>query len=161
MRRLPILIIFALSVAACGSSKETKGTTSTTTSSTTSSSLQAFVTAGNKVCQDTDKRIMSLGRLTRDPRGWAKTADAARSGILAMRKVSPPRERAQAFRQMMRYANALALSIQEVHNALVKKDIDTAAAAQLAAAQFLNKVHETAKNAGLTFCQQPLTNWPA
>ena len=31
----------------------------------------------------------------------------------------------------------------------------------LAAAQFLNKVHETAKNAGLTFCQQPLTNWPA
>jgi hypothetical protein len=158
VRRLPFLVIFALSVAACGSSKETTTTTATTTSS---SSLQAFVAAGNKVCQDTDKQIMSLGRLTRDPRGWAQTADAARAGILAMRQVSPPPERARAFRQMMRYANALALSIQEVHTALVKKDIDTAAAAQLAAGQFQTRVHQTAKNAGLTFCQQPLTNWPA
>lgn len=157
MRRLPILIIVALSVTACGSSKETK----TTTSSTSSSSVQAFVAAGNKVCEDTDKRIMSLGRLTRDPKGWAKTADAARAGLLAMRKVSPPPERAQAFRQMMRFANALVLSIQEVHHSLVKKDIDTAAAAQLAAGEFQNRVHQSAKTAGLTFCQQPLTNWPA
>jgi hypothetical protein len=158
VRRLPILIIVALSVTACGNSKQTK---TTTTSSTSSSSLQAFVAAGNNVCEDTDKRIMSLGRLTRDPKGWAKTADAARAGVLAMQKVSPPPERAQAFRQMMRFANALVLSIQEVHHSLVKKDIDTAAAAQLAAAQFQNRVHQSAKNAGLTFCQQPLTNWPA
>jgi len=123
--------------------------------------MQAYVAAGNKVCQDTDKRIMSLGRLSRNPKGWARTAAAARSGVLAMRHVSPPPERAQAFRQMLRYANALALSIQEVHNALVKKDIDTAAAAQLAAAQIQDKVHMAAKTAGLTFCQQGLTNWPA
>jgi hypothetical protein len=157
VRRLPILMICALAVTACGSPKATK----TSTSPTTSTSMQAYVAAGNKVCQDTDKRIMSLGRLSRNPKGWARTAAAARSGVLAMRAVSPPPERAQAFRQMLRYANALTLSIQEVHNALVKKDIDTAAAAQLAAAQIQDKVHIAAKTAGLTFCQQPLTNWPA
>ena len=39
--------------------------------------------------------------------------------------------------------------------------IDTAAAAQFAAAQLQDKVHQFAKMAGLTFCQQSLTNWPA
>ena len=62
---------------------------------------------------------------------------------------------------MLRYGNALALSIQEVHDALVKSNLDIAAAAQFAAAQLQDKVHTAAKAAGLTFCQQPLTNWPA
>ena len=62
---------------------------------------------------------------------------------------------------MIRYANALALSVQEVHDALVKSDLDTATAAQFAAAQIQDRVHTAAKSAGLTFCQQALTNWPA
>jgi hypothetical protein len=62
---------------------------------------------------------------------------------------------------MLRFGNALALSVQEVHDALVKSNIDTAAAAQFAAAQIQDRVHTAAKTAGLTFCQQALTNWPA
>jgi hypothetical protein len=110
---------------------------------------------------DSDKRIFALGRLSRDPKGWAKTAAAARKAIGEMRKVTPPPARAAAFRQMLRFANGLALSVQEVHDALVKANLDTAAAAQFAAAQFQDRVHTAAKTAGLTFCQQTLTNWPA
>jgi hypothetical protein len=155
MRRLPILMLFALSVTACGSSKEATTTTST------SASVKAFVTAANKVCQDTDKQIMAIGRLSRNPRGWARTYETAKAGVIAMRNVTPPPSRARAFKLMLRYANALALTMQEVHNALVKNNIELAAAAQIAAARIQDKVHRQAQAAGLTFCQQPLTNWPA
>jgi hypothetical protein len=155
--RLPIAVLFALAVTACGSSKDA----STTTATAPSDAMQAYVSAGNKVCMDSDKRIFALGRLTRNPKGWAKTAAAARKAIGEMRKVTPPPARAVAFRQMLRFANALALSVQEVHDALVKSNLDTAAAAQFAAAQFQDRVHTAAKTAGLTFCQQTLTNWPA
>jgi hypothetical protein len=155
---LPVVMLFALAVSACGGSTSAKKTT-TTVSSTTS--IQAFVTAGNNVCMTADKRIVRLGRLTRNPKGWAKTAAAARRSIAEMKKVTPPPSRAHSFNLMLRYAGALALAIQKVHDSLVKNDIDTAAAAQFAAAHAQDKVHEEAKLAGLTFCQQPLTNWPA
>jgi hypothetical protein len=155
--RLPIVVLFALAVSACGSSKDA----STTTATAPSDAMQAYVSAGNKVCMDSDKRIFALGRLSRDPKGWAKTAAAARTAIAKMRNVTPPPARATAFQRMLRYATALALSVQEVHDALVKADLDTAAAAQFAAAQFQDRVHTAAKTAGLTFCQQALTNWPA
>ena len=155
MRRLPILMLFALSVTACGGSKATKTTTSTSTS------VQAFVAAGNKVCQDTDRQIMAIGRLSRNPRGWARTYEAAKAGVIAMRRVTPPPARARAFKLMLRYANALAITMQEVHEALAKNNIDVAAAAQITAGRIQDKVHQQAKVLGLTFCQQLLTNWPA
>jgi hypothetical protein len=158
VRPLPVLVLCALAVSACSSSDSSKRTTSTTAKTT---SMQAFVTAGNNVCMAADRRIVKLGRLTRSPSGWAKTAAEARRAIREMKNVTPPPMRAKAFQQMLRYAGGLALSIQEVHDALVKKDIDTAAAAQFAAATFQDRVHQAAKTAGLTFCQQPLTNWPA
>jgi hypothetical protein len=123
--------------------------------------MKSYVAAGNQVCMASDKRIFALGRLSRDPKGWARTAAAARTAITDMRKVTPPPAQAAAFRQMVRLANALAISVQEVHDALVKSDVDTAAAAQFAAAQIQDRVHKAAKSAGLTFCQQALTNWPA
>jgi hypothetical protein len=155
MRRLPILMLFALSVTACGSSKDARTTTAASTSP------QAFVAAANKVCQDTDKQIMAIGRLSRNPRGWARTYEAAKAGVIAMQKVTPPPNRARAFKLMLRYANALAITMQEVRNALVKNNIDVAAAAQIAAGRIQDKVHQQAKALGLTFCQQLLTNWPA
>jgi hypothetical protein len=159
MRRLLILALVPLSVAACGGdSKRSAGTTSATT---TAQSQQGYVTAGNQVCIASDKRIFKIGRLTRDPKGWGRTAASARQGLAEMKKVRPPAARDAAFKQMLRYGNALALSIQEVHDALVKKDYDTASAAQLAAGQIQDRVHTAAKAAGLTFCQQSLTNWPA
>jgi hypothetical protein len=156
VRRLPLILLLAVAATACGSSKD-----AATTTTSTSSSPQAFVAAGNQVCIRSDKRIFKLGRLSRDPKGWERTATAARTAIVEMRRIVPPPARADAFRRMLRYGNALTLSIQEVHDSLVKSDLDTAAAAQFAAAQIQDKVHAAAKAAGLTFCQQPLTNWPA
>ena len=159
-RHLPFLVLFALAVSACGGSSDSskRNTTSTVASGV---SMQAYVTAGNNVCMAADRRIVKLGRLSRDPKGWARTAAAARTAIGEMRQVTPPPSRQRSFQQMIHYASALALSLQEVHDALVKKNIDTAAAAQFAAAQLQDKVHQFAKTAGLTFCQQSLTNWPA
>jgi hypothetical protein len=159
VRSLPVLVVFALAVSACGSSDSTKR--STTTTATSATSVQAFVNAANSVCMAADKRIVRIGRLTRNPKGWAQTASEARRAVREMQKIKPPPSKADTFRQMIHYGSALALSIQEVHDSLVKKDIDTAAAAQFAAAQIQDKVHQAAKTAGLTFCQQPLTNWPA
>ena len=110
---------------------------------------------------DSDKRIFKLGRLTRNPKGWAKTAAAARTAIAEMQQVTPPPERAAAFRQMLRYANALALSVQEVHDALVKSDLDTATAAQFAAAQIQDTRAHRREDSRPDVLPAALTNWPA
>ena len=157
MRRLVPLALLPLALAACGSDSSKKSTTTTTTVL----SAADFVKAGNQVCIASDKRIFKIGRLSRNPAGWKKTADSARQAVLAMRALTPPTDREVGFSQMNKFANALALTIQEIHQALVKGDIDTAAAGQLAAAQLQDKVHRAAKRVGLTFCQQALTNWPA
>jgi hypothetical protein len=158
LRLLSILILTVAVTTACGSSGKSSATTSTSTGAT---DTQSYVTAGNKVCIRSDSRIFKIGRLSRDPKGWQETAAVARSAVLEMRKVKPPPARAAAFSEMLHYGNALALAVQQVHDALVKSNLDTASAAQFAAAQIQDKVHKAAKAAGLTFCQQPLTNWPA
>jgi hypothetical protein len=155
VRRLPWLLLLAVAASACGgSSKDSKTTTSTT------AAAADYVTAGNQVCIRSDRRIFKIGRLSRDPKGWQQTAEAGRAAIAEMKKVTPPADRAAAFGQMMKFANALTLSIQEVHDALVKSNLDVASAAQFAAGRLQDRVHTAAKAAGLTFCQQPLTNWP-
>jgi hypothetical protein len=154
-RPFPLLLLVPLVLAACGSSSKSSGTTSTTTQG------PDFVRAGNQVCIASDKRIFKIGRLGRDPKGWARTAASARQAVREMRLVQPPAARKTRFNLMLRYAKAVALTIQEIHDALVKKDYDTAAAGQFAAAQLSDKVHQAARGLGLTFCQQSLTNWPA
>ena len=154
-RPLLLLLLVPLVLAACGSSSESGATTPTTTPAAD------FVKAGNQVCIASDKRIFKIGRLGRDPNGWARTASAARQAVREMRAVQPPAAKRTRFNQMVRYASAVALSIQEIHDALVTKDYDTAAAGQFAAAQLSDKVHQAARGLGLTFCQQTLTNWPA
>lgn len=156
MRARILLIALPLALAACGSDSKTSATTTTAASRS-----ETFVEAGNQVCIRSDKRIYAIGRLTRDAKGWKRTADSAKRAMREMRTVKPPAARADAFDEMLRYGNALTLSIQEVYHSLAKKDYDTAAAAQLAAGQLQDRVHAAAKDAGLTFCQQALTNWPA
>jgi hypothetical protein len=156
VRRAPLLLLLPLALAACGGSGSSKGSTTVA-----APSAADFVKEGNAVCIASDKRIFKIGRLGRDPKGWQQTAEAAKTGVLEMRAIVAPAGRKTQFRQMLRYANALALTIQEIHDALVKKDYDTAAAGQFAAAQLQDKVHQSARAAGLTFCQQQLTNWPA
>jgi hypothetical protein len=156
---LPLLAVPILA-AACGGSGSASGTTTAATTTTAASETE-FVSAGNKICMSSDKRIFKIGRLTRDPKGWALTATSAKRAVREMRALKPPAGKARAFNLMMRYANALSLTIQEVHGFLVQKNIDAAAQATLAGGRLQNKVHEYAKAAGLTFCQQALTNWPA
>jgi hypothetical protein len=158
LRLLPILLLTVAAATACGSSGKSSATTSTAAGGT---DTQSYVAAGNQVCIRSDRRIFKIGRLSRDAKGWQETATVAKSAVIEMRKVKPPPARAAAFSEMLHYGNALALAVQQVHDALVKSNLDTASAAQFAAAQIQDKVHTAAKAAGLTFCQQPLTNWPA
>jgi hypothetical protein len=157
VRRVALFLLLPLALAACGGSGSSKGSTTTVAAPTPAD----FVDAGNAVCIASDKRIFKIGRLGRDPKGWNQTAEAAKTAVREMRTVTPPAAKKAAFNQMLHYANALALTIQEIHTALVKKDYDTAAAGQFAAAQLQDKVHQSARTTGLTFCQQQLTNWPA
>ena len=92
MRRLPIVVLFALAVSACGGSSDSssKRTTSTVASGV---SMQAYVTAGNNVCMAADRRIVKLGRLSRDPKGWARTAVAPATADGVIGPVTPPAAR--------------------------------------------------------------------
>ena len=157
MRRVPLLLVLPLALAACGGPSSSDGETTTVAAS----SAGDFVTAGNQVCIASDKRIFKIGGLSRDPKGWRETAESSKRAVREMGAVTPPAAKAAQFKKMLRYANALSLTIQEIHGALVKKDYDTAAAGQFAAAELQDKVHQSARSVGLTFCQQQLTNWPA
>jgi len=154
VRTLPFLLLLPLAAASCGSSSKSAHTTTTVSASD-------FVAAANKVCIASDRRIFKIGRLTRNPKGWSETYKAAKIALADMNAVKPPPDRALAFRRMVRFGRALTLSIQEIYTSLVKKDVGTAAAVQIAAGRLQDEVHAAEKAAGLTFCQQPLTNWPA
>ena len=124
---------------ACGSSKNA-ATTSTTDTRT---SPQQFVAAANQVCIRSDKRIFKSADYSR-PEGLAANCERRTHG---RGDIAPP-ARAEAFRRMLRFGNALALSIQEVHDSLVKSDIDSAAAAQFAAAQIQDRCTPLRKRQG-------------
>jgi hypothetical protein len=51
--------------------------------------------------------------------------------------------------------------VRQVEHALAAKNLPAARRAQLAAKTAGGKIHAEAKALGLTFCEQPLTNWPA
>jgi len=119
------------------------------------------VQAGNQVCIRSDRRVYQIGRLTRDPAGWLKTANAGRVGIAEMKALTPPADKQTEFRLMLTYAQQLVDAIQSVHDHLANKQFDAAISAQFRAARLQDKTHAAAKNLGLTFCQQNLTNWPA
>jgi hypothetical protein len=150
------VVALPLLAAACGGGSKHAATT---TSKALSES--AFVQAGNQVCIRSDRRVFRLGRLTRDPAGWGKTAAAGRTGITEMKALTPPAGQQTEFDLMLTYAQGLVDAIQSVHDNLAKKKFDAAISAQFRAARFQDKTHAAAKTLGLTFCQQNLTNWPA
>ena len=154
-RALPFLAV-PLVVAACGGSKSTDGTPVTNRPT-----QKQFVAAANAVCVRSDRAIYKLGRLTVAPAGWAKTAAAARRAVADMKKVTPSAGKDAAFQQLLAEGQKLATGIQQVHDALVKKDYAQARKAQTAATAADTAIHTQAQKLGLTFCQQLLTNWPA
>jgi hypothetical protein len=148
-----------LLAAACGGGSKHASTTTTTQAKALSPA--AFVQAGNQVCIRSDRRVYQIGRLTRDPVGWQKTANAGRIGIAEMKTLTPPAAKRSQFGLMITYAQQLVDAIQSVHDHLAKKQFDAAISAQFRAARLQDKTHGAAKSLGLTFCQQNLTNWPA
>jgi hypothetical protein len=155
-RALPLLLVPVVAVA-CGGSK----TAGTTTSAVQRPTQKQFVAAANAVCVRSDRAIYKLGRLSVAPAGWARTAAAARHAVADMQKVTPPAGKDAAFRQLLAEGRKLATGIQQVHDALVAKNYETARTAQDAATAADTAIHRQAQKLGLTFCQQLLTNWPA
>jgi hypothetical protein len=157
VRRALLLLLVPVLAAACGESKSS-GTTTTAMARPTQ---QQFVAAGNAVCVRSDRAIYKLGRLSLAPPGWAKTAAAARRAVANMKKVTPPADKDAGFQRLLTEGERLATGIQQVHDALVKKDYAKARTAQTAATNADTAIHKQAQKLGLTFCQQLLTNWPA
>jgi hypothetical protein len=154
-----LMLAVPLLAAACGGSSGSASQTTTTTTATLQTQAR-FVQQGNQVCIRADRRIFRIGRLTRDPAGWAKTAAAGRVSMHEMRGVAPSARSEAAFRRMLTYGDQLVAAIQAVHDDLAGKKYQAAVNAQFKAARLQDFVHEQAKAAGLTFCQQNLTSWP-
>jgi len=152
-----MLLFVPVLAAACGGSKSA----GTTTAEVTRPTQKQFVAAADAVCVRSDRAVYKLGRLSLAPAGWARTAAAARTAVAAMKKVTPPAGQDAAFRQLLLEGQKLATGIQQVHDALVKKNYTKARAAQDAATTADTAIHRQAQKLGLTFCQQLLTNWPA
>jgi hypothetical protein len=153
VRRLTILVLLPVALAACGGSSEPAAKPRPT--------QKQFVAAANAVCVRSDRAVYQLGHLSLDPAGWGKTAAAARKAVADMRTVTPPAAKDAAFKSLLTEGQRLADGIQEVHDALVKKDYAKARAAQSKATTADTTIHKQAQKLGLTFCQQLLTNWPA
>ena len=155
-RALPLLLLPVLAVA-CGGSKSA----TTTTTEKPRPSQQQFVSAANAVCVRSDRAVYKIGSLSLDPAGWAQTAAAARRAVADMRTVTPPKSKDAGFKALLALGEKLATGIQQVHDALVKKNYLAARTAQNAATVADSAIHRQAQKLGLTFCQQLLTNWPA
>jgi hypothetical protein len=164
--RLAWFLLVLPALAACGSSSDARTSPPATTAAATVAderrlTQEQFTSAGNMVCLHSDRRVYRLGALSRDPSGWAKTAKEARVGITEMKKLNPPLADQAGFDHMLVLADRLATGIQQVHDALVKKNYEAARKAQFRAAAADTAIHKQARRIGLTFCQQLLTNWPA
>ena len=153
MRPLAVILLLPLALAACGGSSKPEAAPRPT--------QKQFVAAANAVCVRSDRAVYRLGSLSFDPAGWAKTAAAARKAVADMKTVTPPAGKDAAFNALIAEGQKLADGIQQVHDALVKKDYAKARAAQQRATIADTAIHKRAQTLGLTFCQQLLTNWPA
>lgn len=156
MRRALLLLLVPALAAACGGSKSGSATTAKPRPT-----QKQFVAAANAVCVRSDRAVYRLGRLSLAPEGWARTAAAARRALADMKKVTPPAGKDAAFQRLLAEGQILATGIQQVHDALVKKNYLAARTAQNSATKADTAIHLQAQKLGLTFCQQLLTNWPA
>jgi hypothetical protein len=150
--------LVAFVAVACGSPKQAAPAVSKQKPRLTQ---KRFVAAADQVCVNSDRRIYRLGTLSTAPAGWAKTVVAADAGLARMAALRPPLPDAVGFAKLLRLGGRLRDNVQRVRLALVRKDLKAARQAQLAAKKLGGLIHAQAKTLGLTFCEQPATNWPA
>lgn len=158
MPRVALVLALPFVAAACGGGGDAA---SPPKSAPPRLTQKQFVSAANAVCMRSDRRVYRLGRLSLDPKGWARTAAEARRGLAEMKRVRPPLAEQPRFDHLLAEGARLASGIQKVHDALVKEDLPTAQKWQLDATEADTAIHREARKLGLTFCQQVLTNWPA
>jgi hypothetical protein len=150
--------VVAFVTAGCGSSKPAATTTRKEPSRLTQN---RFAAAADEVCVDSDRRIYNLGALSTAPVGWTKTVAAATTALHQMGALRPPLPDAVGFGRLLNFGRQLRRDVQQVEQALAAKNLTAARRAQLAATTVSAKIHAEAKALGLTFCEQPQTNWPA
>ena len=150
--------LVAFATAGCGSSKPAATTTLKEPPRLTQ---KHFAAAADLICVDSDRRIYKLGALSTAPAGWTKTVAAATTALRQMGALRPPLPDAAGFRRLLSLGRQLRRDVQRVEQALVAKNLAAARRAQLAAKTVAAEIHAEAKALGLTFCEQPQTNWPA
>jgi hypothetical protein len=150
--------VVAFATAGCGSSKPAATTTRKEPPPLTQ---KRFALAADEVCVSSDRRIYRLGALSAAPAGWTKTVAAAGTALRQMGALRPPPADAAGFRRLLRLGRQLRRDVQRVERALAAKNLVAAQRAQLAAKTVSAGIHAEAKALGLTFCEQPQTNWPA
>jgi hypothetical protein len=150
--------VVAFATAGCGSSKQAAVTAPKPLPRLTE---KHFVAAADEVCVNSDRRIFNLGALSTAPAGWTKTAAAAATALHQMAALRPPSANAAGFGRLLKLGRRLRQDVQHVALALTAKNLAAARRAQLAATTVSAQIHAEAKTLGLTFCEQPQTNWPA
>jgi hypothetical protein len=126
-------------------------------------SQKRFVAAADQVCVASDRRVYTLaGALSTSPAGWEKTIRAADLALDRMAALRPPARDAAGFAHLLALGRRLRDNVRRVHDALAEKNLEAARKAQRTAAGYdTQEIHQAAAKLGLTFCQQPQTNWPA
>jgi hypothetical protein len=126
-------------------------------------SQKRFVAAADEVCVNSDRRVYTLaGALSTSPAGWEKTIRAADEALGRMAALRPPAHDAAGFAHLLTLGRRLRDSVERVHDALAAKNLVAARKAQrTATGHDTTEIHQEAAKLGLTFCEQPQTNWPA
>jgi hypothetical protein len=121
------------------------------------------VAVADQVCEASDQRAYTLvGSLSTRASSWEKTIQAADVALTRMAALRPPAGEAAGFAHLLGLGRRFRDSVQRVHDALARRNLQAARKAQRAATGYdTTAIHEEAARLGLTFCEQPQTNWPA
>jgi hypothetical protein len=157
VRALLPLAAAALVIAGCGGGDK-KATTTTVAPPLTHKQL---ITRGNQICIDTDRAVQQLGKPTHDTTYWDKLIPLSKNALAQMNALRPGAKDKGAFDKLMRLARQEVATIGEIRAALAKKNLTQAGTKLEVATALDTKVKFAAKDVGLGFCSQLLSNWPA
>ena len=126
-------------------------------------SQKQFVTAADQICVASDRRAYTLaGSLSTKASSWEKTIQSADLALTRMAALRPPTRDAAGFARLLELGRRLRSNVQRVHDALARQNLAAARKAQHTATGYdTSEIHQQAAKLGLTFCEQPQTNWPA